>query len=315
MVMALIVLIGLVSCMPPCPPGTELSPDGVCAEVGAESEQKEAKVETEGPKEEMKKEAKEELKETGESKVDTEGAEKVEELKTDIVIPEEIPETEEQEDVELEGLPISERARQRLKEFKEIYDTKVQSYEFMDPEVGTYKIKGNMMKLVLLGARHKRSVKDGNRTIPLFYYDVIYHNFDTGVTEGYCEGLDTDLRRSCQQSGIENIPLPLKESDVEGLLFELPHNWLVNLLKSSVPRLLGEGKYYVHDRAVSRIDFQEPAGFVYFDPLNGLPIKLEIMHEGKLQRIDFKNLIIDTVKDSEMRNRPYAELAFEEFMN
>ena len=96
------------------------------------------------------------------------------------------------------------------------------------------------------------------------------------------------------------------------MIFELPHNWLEELFKNSVPKLLGEGRYYVHDRAVSRIDFQEPAGFVYFDPLNGLPIRLEVMHEGKKQVIDFKDLVVDTVKDKEMFNRPYGELGFEE---
>ncbi|MBW3018932.1 hypothetical protein KY329_01980 [Candidatus Woesearchaeota archaeon] len=307
-VIALAVLVGLISCMPPCPPGTELSPDGVCIEAGATPEPTAEPAQVEEKKPELKKtsDLAEQLAEKPAEEPAEKPAEQLVEEPENVGEPEQTPETE----VELNS--ASEIARQRLKEFNEIYHTKVKSYEFTDPGIGTYKVKGNMMKLVLLSPRLKRSVKYGNMTIPLFYYDAIYHNFETGETTGYCEGLNSDLRKSCQQAGIENIPLPLKEPEVEDVIYWLPHNWLDDLFKNSVPKMLGEGRYYVHDRAVSRIDFQEPDGFVYFDPLNGLPIRLELMHDGMKQVIDFKGLVIDTVKDKEMRNRPYDELGFDE---
>lgn len=310
---ALTLLVGLVSCMPPCPPGTELSPDGVCIEEGAEpAEKTEVAVEPEKKPELEKKPAVEEKEEEPETTPEIEDQPEIE-LEDEFEVEEvEIPDEDHEE---LSDLTASEKARQRLKEYNELYQTKVKSYEFTDPEVGTYKIKGNLMKLVLLAPRHQRNVKIDNETVPLFYYDAIYHDFSTGITQGFCEGLDSDLRRSCQQSGIENIPLDLKPADVQGLIMELPHDWLENLFKESVPKFIGEGKYYVHDRAVSRIDFQEPDGFVYFDPLNGLPIRLEVMHEGKKQVIDFKDLIIDTVKDKELINRPYSELGFDEHVS
>lgn len=199
--------------------------------------------------------------------------------------------------------------RTKMYQFLDTFRERVNSYEFTNND-NHYFVKGPKYKIILNSPVATRDEQFSNRGSTLFYYDTVYLDRNTKTAIAYCEGHHRETSKQCTDLDLFDIPYPVNYANYS---IALPEDWLLTYLDDE-PARIERNKYYVNGRATISVTLdRQPTVQLHFDELAGLPIRADTLVDGQLtKRRDFENLVINDVRDVDVRHRSKSEIPSEE---
>lgn len=190
-----------------------------------------------------------------------------------------------------------------------VFGKNVQSYQFIN-DIGHFYVRGDKIKIVL-GKPERHLAKNDLGISSQEVITTIYLDRSKKSAFGYCEGKDTGLRRECEEKDILDVP---REMVFYERNYKLPEDWLWEMIDERVIAVETD-KYYVNSKKAIRLQFDKGSDSleIFFDEKTGLPVKINMVKEGKKSVYDFLDLTANSVKEYDVLHRDLADIPSMEY--
>lgn len=194
-----------------------------------------------------------------------------------------------------------------IEQFWMMYAQNITSYQFRYPGKGAYFVRGDKAKLLPDDAIILSSYTDEEGKVwRQARLDAIYLDLNEKTAVGYCEGIyEEEINKVCAKKELYDKPFKVNYSDYK---IELPHEWML-AYQDKAPVREEQDKYYIKGRQTTMLAFSDGVQF-FIDPRNGLPVRVVV---GSLNKHDFEDLVVNQVRDVDVKHRKKSEIPQEEF--